>query len=57
MTEDQRPAWERALAAHRKQQRRERWRRKQGLATVTGPGMVRRLPPQPDDDSDGARHD
>jgi len=62
MTEDQREAWRKALAAARRGQRQRRGRRVQKSATLLiGPGMIRRSPPQQDDgdsdDSDGPWHD
>src|SRR5213596_935701 len=41
MTGDQRAEWKAAIAAGKRQQRAGRWRRKRGLAAVTGAGMVR----------------
>jgi hypothetical protein len=44
--QDQIAAWKAAIAASRRQQRGKRGRRKTGLQAVSGPGMVRRPPPQ-----------
>jgi hypothetical protein len=41
MTDDQVAKWKAARAAHYRQQRQQRGRRKRGLATVSGAGMVR----------------
>ena len=42
MTNDQLAKWKAADRARKRQQRNQRGRRKRGLATVTGAGMVRR---------------
>jgi len=41
VTEEQRKAWRKAVASHNRQQRQQRGRRKRGVATVSGAGMVR----------------
>jgi hypothetical protein len=45
--QDQIAAWKDAIAAAKRQQRAQRWKRKRGLATVAGPGMVRINPTTP----------
>jgi hypothetical protein len=51
---DQLAKWREALAATRRQQRQQRWKRKRGLAAVAGPGMMRIMPGR-GGDGDGDR--
>jgi hypothetical protein len=47
--QDQVAAWKAELARQAKIKRRQRWKRRRGLDTAAGPGMVRRRPPTTQD--------
>ena len=57
MTEDQRAAWRKALAALAAQQRRQRYKpRARGLEAIRSAGMVRILPTAKQRPAEAGRH-